>query len=166
MRDRSQKTASYSVDVLLVTAMGSELAILLARNSTERERWALPWRIPQTGEPLDAAAGSSRSGCSWGVSHVDGADRCIRRRQAPPERGRCVRRLRGSRSSRDCVPPRGVYMVPDGGSPTALPQAAGDGRSRYPNHPKPARSCPRSLPPSPGDVHPERAPANVRAANG
>lgn len=56
MRDRSQKTASYSVDVLLVTAMGSELAILLARNSTERERWALPWRIPQTGEPLDAAA--------------------------------------------------------------------------------------------------------------
>ena len=56
MRDRSPKTASYSVDVLLVTAMGPELAILLARNSTERERWALPWRIPQTGEGLDAAA--------------------------------------------------------------------------------------------------------------
>jgi 8-oxo-dGTP diphosphatase len=55
MRDRS-KTASYSVDVLVVTAMGPELAILFARNSSERERWALPWRIPQAGEALDAAA--------------------------------------------------------------------------------------------------------------
>jgi 8-oxo-dGTP diphosphatase len=56
MRDRSPKTASYSVDAVLVTAMGNELAILLARNSTERERWSLPWRNPQTGETLDAAA--------------------------------------------------------------------------------------------------------------
>ena len=56
MRDRSPKAASYSVDVLLVTAMGAELAILFARNSSERERWALPWRIPQSGEGLDAAA--------------------------------------------------------------------------------------------------------------
>ena len=56
MRDRSPKTASYSVDVLLVTAMGNELAILCVRNSTERERWSLPWRVPQAGETLDAAA--------------------------------------------------------------------------------------------------------------
>jgi len=56
MRDRSPKAASYSVDVVLVTAMGNELATLFARNSTERERWSLPWRIPQGGEALDAAA--------------------------------------------------------------------------------------------------------------
>jgi 8-oxo-dGTP diphosphatase len=56
MRDRSPRTASYSVDVVLMTAMGNELAVLLARNSTERERWSLPWRNPQTGETLDAAA--------------------------------------------------------------------------------------------------------------
>ena len=56
MRDRSTKPAAYTVDIVLVTAMGNELAILLARNSTERERWALPWRVPQTGEVLDAAA--------------------------------------------------------------------------------------------------------------
>ncbi len=56
MRDRSSKTASYSVDVIPVTAMGNELAVLFARNSTERERWSLPWKIPQTGEMLDAAA--------------------------------------------------------------------------------------------------------------
>jgi 8-oxo-dGTP diphosphatase len=56
MRDRSSKTASYSVDVVLLTAMGDELAVLFARNSTERERWSLPWKIPQAGEALDSAA--------------------------------------------------------------------------------------------------------------
>jgi 8-oxo-dGTP diphosphatase len=55
MRERSPKTASHSVDVILVTAMGNGLAILLARNSSERERWSLPWRIPQTGETFEAA---------------------------------------------------------------------------------------------------------------
>ncbi len=56
MRDRSTKPAAYTLDIVLVTAMGNELAVLLARNSTERERWSLPWRIPQAGEMLDAAA--------------------------------------------------------------------------------------------------------------
>src|SRR2546423_7452023 len=56
MRDRSSKTASYSVDAVLVTAMGNELAILLARNSGDRERWSLPWRVPQLAEGLDVAA--------------------------------------------------------------------------------------------------------------
>ena len=56
MRDRSPKTASYSVDVLLVTAMGTELALLFARSSNERERWTLPWKVPQAGDALDSAA--------------------------------------------------------------------------------------------------------------
>jgi len=56
MRDRSPKPASYTVDVVLVTAMGNELAVLVARNSTERERSSLPWRIQQAGETLGAAA--------------------------------------------------------------------------------------------------------------
>lgn len=56
MRERSSKTGSFSVDVVLVTAMGNELAILSMRNSTERERWSLPWRASQAGEGLDAAA--------------------------------------------------------------------------------------------------------------
>jgi 8-oxo-dGTP diphosphatase len=55
MRDRSPKPAAYTVDAVVVTAMGNELAILFARNSTERERWSLPWRVPQSGEALDAA---------------------------------------------------------------------------------------------------------------
>jgi 8-oxo-dGTP diphosphatase len=56
MRERSSKISPYSIDVVLVTAMGNELAILLTRGLTERERWALPWRAPQTGESLEAAA--------------------------------------------------------------------------------------------------------------
>jgi hypothetical protein len=55
MRDRSPKTA-YSIDAVLVTAMGNELAVLFARNSSERERWSLPWKFPQAGETLDAGA--------------------------------------------------------------------------------------------------------------
>src|SRR3954468_13471717 len=55
MRERSKNT-SYSVDIVLVTAMGNELAILLTRSSSERERWSLPWRFAQAGETLDAAA--------------------------------------------------------------------------------------------------------------
>lgn len=56
MRERPSGTTSHTVDAVLVTTMGNGLAILLTRNSTERERWSLPWRVPQTGETLDAAA--------------------------------------------------------------------------------------------------------------
>jgi 8-oxo-dGTP diphosphatase len=56
MRERSKNT-SYSIDLVLVTAMGNELAILLTRSSSERERWSLPWRFAQAGETLEVAAG-------------------------------------------------------------------------------------------------------------
>lgn len=57
MRDRSSsKPSSHSVDVVLVTAMGAELAILFTRSTTDRERWALPWKAAQGGESLDAIA--------------------------------------------------------------------------------------------------------------
>ena len=56
MRDRSSRTSSFSIDVVLVTATRNELAVLLARNSSDRERWSLPWRSPQAGESLEIAA--------------------------------------------------------------------------------------------------------------
>lgn len=56
MRDRSSKPASHSVDVVLVTAVGTELAILFTRSTADRERWSLPWKPAQSGEPLDTAA--------------------------------------------------------------------------------------------------------------
>jgi 8-oxo-dGTP diphosphatase len=55
MRDRSSKS-SHSVDVVVVTAMGNELAILFTRGTTDRERWSLPWKASQSGEALDVAA--------------------------------------------------------------------------------------------------------------
>ena len=56
MRDRTARTPSFSVDLVLVTATRNELVILLARNSSERERWSLPWRSSQTGETFEMAA--------------------------------------------------------------------------------------------------------------
>lgn len=56
MRDRSPRTGSFSVDLVLVTAMRNELAVLLTRTSSDRERWSLPWRFAQAGETLDTTA--------------------------------------------------------------------------------------------------------------
>ena len=56
MRDRSARTGAFSVDVVLVTAMRNELAVLLTRSANDRERWSLPWRSAQAGETLDALA--------------------------------------------------------------------------------------------------------------
>jgi 8-oxo-dGTP diphosphatase len=56
MRERPATPASYSVDVVLVTAMGNELAVLCVRTGGDRERWSLPWRVAQAGEALEVAA--------------------------------------------------------------------------------------------------------------
>jgi len=51
------KPSSHSVDVVLVTAMGTELAILFTRSTADRERWSLPWKSAQGGgESLDSTA--------------------------------------------------------------------------------------------------------------
>ncbi len=59
MRERPSRNAGYTVDAVLVTATGNELAILLVRNPSERERWSLPWRTPQVGETLDTAVAAA-----------------------------------------------------------------------------------------------------------
>src|SRR5919206_1060489 len=59
MRDRSPRSGAFTVDVVLVTAMRNELAILLTRSPSDRERWSLPWRFAQSGESLDAVAAKS-----------------------------------------------------------------------------------------------------------
>jgi len=56
MLDRSSRTSSHSIDVVLVTATRNELAVLLTRNPSERERWSLPWRPAQAGETFELAA--------------------------------------------------------------------------------------------------------------
>ena len=56
MRDRSSRTGSFTVDAVLITATRNELAVLLTRSASDRERWSLPWRFAQVGEALDAVA--------------------------------------------------------------------------------------------------------------
>ena len=56
MRDRSSRSGSFTVDTVLITAMRNELAVLLTRSASDRERWSLPWRFAQSGEALDAVA--------------------------------------------------------------------------------------------------------------
>ena len=59
MRDRPPRSGSFTVDVVVVTAMRNELAVLLTRSASDRERWSLPWRFAQAGESLDAVAAKS-----------------------------------------------------------------------------------------------------------
>ena len=65
MRDRlppaparsTVRRAGYSVDVVLLTPHGKQLAVLLTRaDARARERWALPYEIARPDEALDAAA--------------------------------------------------------------------------------------------------------------
>jgi 8-oxo-dGTP diphosphatase len=56
MRERPSRTTPFTVDVVLATAMGNELGVLLTRSASERERWSLPWRATQGGETLEAAS--------------------------------------------------------------------------------------------------------------
>src|SRR5688500_19747456 len=65
MRDRlppaparsTPRRAGYSVDVVLLTPLGKQLAVLLSRaDARARERWALPFEVARPEEPLDAAA--------------------------------------------------------------------------------------------------------------
>jgi 8-oxo-dGTP diphosphatase len=59
MRERSARKGPFSVDVVLVTAMRNELAVLLPRSASDRERWSLPWRFAQSGEALESVAAKS-----------------------------------------------------------------------------------------------------------
>ena len=56
MRDRPSRAPSFNVDLVLITAVGNGLAVLLTRSLGDRERWSLPWRVPQASEALNAAA--------------------------------------------------------------------------------------------------------------
>lgn len=55
--ERQQKQRSrHTVDVVLLTPVDGQLALLLRRADDGRERWAIPWDVPRPGEMLAAAA--------------------------------------------------------------------------------------------------------------
>jgi|SRR5687768_8253886 len=56
MPDRRVRKSSYTIDVVLLTAVGGQLAVLLARGPEGREKWMLPWDVPRPGEVMEASA--------------------------------------------------------------------------------------------------------------
>ena len=56
MPDRKIRRPSYTIDVVLLTAVGSQLAVLLCRAPEGREKWVLPWDASRPQEIMEAAA--------------------------------------------------------------------------------------------------------------
>jgi len=57
MPDRRGRKSPYTIDLVLITALKSQLAVLLWRTPEEKEKWALPWEMPGSDETLESAAG-------------------------------------------------------------------------------------------------------------
>jgi 8-oxo-dGTP diphosphatase len=57
MSDRRGRKSPYSIDLVLVTALKDQLAVLLWRTLDGKEKWALPWEMPGSDETLESAAG-------------------------------------------------------------------------------------------------------------
>jgi 8-oxo-dGTP diphosphatase len=56
MPDRRPRKPPYSIDVVLLTAVRGQLAVLLSRFPDGREKWTLPWDLAKNGEALEVAA--------------------------------------------------------------------------------------------------------------
>jgi 8-oxo-dGTP diphosphatase len=56
MADRRGKRASYTIDVVIFTAVKGQLAVLLRRSPDLREKWSLPWDTPGVDDPLAPSA--------------------------------------------------------------------------------------------------------------
>lgn len=56
MPDRKIRKPSCTIDVVLLTAVGSQLAVLLCRAPEGREKWMLPWDAQRSAETMEASA--------------------------------------------------------------------------------------------------------------
>lgn len=56
MPDRRARKPSWTIDLVLLTAVGGQLAVLLARSPDGREKWMLPWDAARPGEAMEPAA--------------------------------------------------------------------------------------------------------------
>lgn len=57
MPERRGRKSSYTIDLVLFTALKDQLAVLLWRTPEGREKWALPWDVATSDETLYEAAG-------------------------------------------------------------------------------------------------------------
>jgi 8-oxo-dGTP diphosphatase len=65
MPDRRVRKSAYTIDLILLTAVGGQLAVMLARSPEGREKWMLPWDAPRPGETMETSA--SRIARSIGI---------------------------------------------------------------------------------------------------
>src|SRR5687767_4618895 len=56
MPDRRSRKPSHTIDIVLLTAVGGQLAVLLCRSADGREKWIVPWDAPRPNESMEAAA--------------------------------------------------------------------------------------------------------------
>ena len=56
MPDRRARKAAHTIDLILLTAVGGQLAVMLARSPEGREKWMLPWDAPRSGETMEGTA--------------------------------------------------------------------------------------------------------------
>ena len=66
MADRKNRRPSSTIDVVLLTAVGSQLAVLLCRAPETREKWVLPWDAMRPSETMEATAGRIARSASVG----------------------------------------------------------------------------------------------------
>src|SRR6186997_1911335 len=59
MPERRGRKTSYTIDVVLLTALKDQLAVLLWRTPEEKEKWALPWETPSSDGTLEEAGGKA-----------------------------------------------------------------------------------------------------------
>jgi len=57
MPDRKTRKSSSTIDVVLLTAVGGQLAVLLCRAPEGREKWMVPWDYQKPAETMEATAG-------------------------------------------------------------------------------------------------------------
>jgi 8-oxo-dGTP diphosphatase len=56
MPERKIRKFSSTIDVVLMTAVGGQLAVLLCRAPEGREKWIIPWDAQKPAETMEAAA--------------------------------------------------------------------------------------------------------------
>lgn len=56
MPERRIKKPSHTIDMVLLTAVGGQLAVLLCRSPEGREKWMLPFDAPRPAETMESAA--------------------------------------------------------------------------------------------------------------
>jgi 8-oxo-dGTP diphosphatase len=66
MPDRKVRKPSYAIDVVLLTAVAGQLAVLLSRSPDGREKWTLPWDAPRPNETMEASATRIAKGAGVG----------------------------------------------------------------------------------------------------